>query len=331
MFKNKKVLVAGGTGLIGIPLVTRLLAQGAKVRIASLDDPSRAHPDAEFMRLNLTTLENCMTACAGMDFVFNLLCVKGSPAVTVTKPASFFTPIVLFNTSLLEAARLCGVEGYLYTSSIGIYPPAEVFHEDNAWKGDPSPNDRFAGGAKRIGELQVEAYRIEYGWKNATIVRPANVYGPYDNFDSINAMVVPSLIKRAVSGENPLVVWGDGSAERDFIHADDVARGMLLAVEKAPGQTLNLASGYGLSVRKLVEIVAGNMERKPEIVWDTSKPSGDKKRVMDVSRAEALGIKQLISIEEGVKRTMEWYRGNRDQTGKRYDVFDRSAALPRNS
>lgn len=324
MFKNSKVLVAGGTGLIGIPLVQRLLAQGATVRIASLDDPSRAHPEAEFLRLDLTTLENCMTACAGMDFVFNLLCVKGSPAVTVTKPASMFTPMVLFNTSLLEAARRREVGGYLYTSSIGVYPPAEIFLEDDAWKGDPSPNDRFAGGAKRIGELQLEAYRIEYGWKNATIVRPANVYGPYDNFDSVNAMVVPSLIKRAVGGENPLVVWGDGSAERDFIHADDVARGMLLAVEKAPGRNVNLASGVGLSVKRLVDIIVGNLDAKPKVVWDASKPAGDRKRVMSVARAESLGIKQQISIEEGVRSTMEWYRANRDQTGKRYDVFDSS-------
>ena len=326
MFQNKKVLVAGGTGLIGIPLVKMLLDRGAKVRIASLDDPSRAHPKSEFMRLDLTSLENCMTACAGMDFIFNLLCVKGSPAVTVTKPASFFTPTVLFNTSLLEAARRSDAEGFLYTSSIGIYPPAEIFYEDDAWNSSPSPNDRFAGGAKRIGELQVEAYRIEYGWKNITIVRPANVYGPYDNFDSINAMVVPSLIKRAVDGENPLVVWGDGSAERDFIHADDVARGILMAIEKAPGQTLNLASGYGLSVKKLVENVVANLDSRPEVVWDASKPVGDRKRVMDVSRAAAIGFKPLISIEEGVKSTMAWYKANRDKTGKRYDVFNRSAS-----
>lgn len=323
MFRNKKVLVAGGTGLIGIPLVKRLFAQGATVRIASLDDPSRAHPEAQFLRLDLTILENCLTACAGMDFVFNLLCVKGSPAVTVVKPASFFTPMVLFNTSLLEAARRRDVEGYLYTSSIGAYPPAEIFREDDIWNGSPSPHDRFAGGAKRIGELQVEAYRIEYGWKNTTIVRPANVYGPYDNFDSVNAMVVPSLIKRAVDGENPMVVWGDGSAERDFIHADDVARGILMAVDKAPGQNLNLASGLGLSVKQLVETVISNLKSRPEIVWDASKPVGDRKRVMDVSRAEAIGFKTLISIEEGVKSTMDWYRANRDQTRKRYDVFDR--------
>ncbi len=105
MFRGKQVLVAGGTGLIGIPLVEMLVAQGARVRIASLDDPSRAHPSAEFLRLDLRSLENCIQACTGMQFVFNLLCVKGSPAVTTTRPASFFVPMILFNTNLMDAAH----------------------------------------------------------------------------------------------------------------------------------------------------------------------------------------------------------------------------------
>lgn len=322
MFKGKRVLVAGGTGLIGIPLVELLLERGATVRVASLDDASRCHPAAEFLRLDLRTLENCMAACKGMDFAFNLLCTKGSPAVTTTKPASMFTPMILFNTNLMDAARTSGAEGFLFTSSIAVYSPAEVFYEDDVWKTWPSPNDRFAGWAKRMGELQAEAYKIEYGWKNVTIVRPANVYGPYDNFDSINAMVVPSLIKRAVSGEDPMIVWGDGSPERDFIHAKDVARGILMAIEKAPGAVLNLGSGYGLPVKKLAQVIVDRLPRKPELVWDASKPLGDRKRIMDVARAKAIGFEAEISIEEGVADTMRWYAANRDQTSKRYDIFN---------
>lgn len=321
-FKGKNVLVAGGTGLIGIPLVEMLLAQGAKVRIASLDDPARANPKAEFRRVDLTVLKNCLDVCEGMDYAFNLLCVKGSPAVTATKPASFFTPMILFNTNLMEAAYRSRVGGFLFTSSIGVYPPAEVFYEDDVWKAMPSPNDRFAGWVKRMGELQAEAYRIEHGWKNITIVRPANVYGPNDNFDSINAMVVPTLVKRAVSGENPMVVWGDGSSERDFIHAKDVAAGMVLAAEKAPGQVLNLGSGEGLSIKRLVETIVAQCEVKPKIVWDTSKPSGDRKRRLDTSRARAIGFKPAITIEEGIADVMRWYKENRNQTGKRYDIFN---------
>ena len=322
MFKGMQVLVAGGTGLIGIPLVKMLIDQGARVRIVSLDDPVRAHPDAEFLRLDLRSPENCRQACAGMQYVFNLLCVKGSPAVTTTRPASFFVPMLLFNTNLMDAAYQGGAEGYLFASSIAVYAPAEIFFEDDVWKTFPSPNDRFAGWAKRMGELQAEAYKTEYGWNKITIVRPANVYGPYDNFDSVNAMVVPSLIKRAVTGENPMVVWGDGSAERDFIHANDVARGILMAVEKAPGAVLNLGSGTGLSIKQLVEAIVGQSPIRPEIVWDTSKPLGDRKRIMDVSRAQAIGFEAAITIESGVREVTKWYADNRNETGKRYDIFD---------
>ncbi len=323
MYEGKKVLVTGGTGLIGTPLVKFLVEEGSTVRIVSLDDPSRVHPEAEFFRLDLRNMDNCLEVSRGIDFVFHLAGIKGSPAMTAQKPASFFVPTILFNTNMMEAARRSGVKRYLYTSTIGVYAPAEVFLEDEVWKTFPSGNDKFAGWAKRMGELQAEAYRIEYKWDAIAIVRPANVYGPYDNFDPANAMVIPSLINRALDGENPLVVWGDGSAVRDFIYADDVARGMLLAMEKTRGEPINLGSGRGTSIKELVGIIADNLEVKPEVVWDVSKPSGDRKRVMDISRARALGFKPIVSTEEGVKKTMEWYRENRAETGKRYNVFRR--------
>lgn len=321
MYQGKKVLVTGGTGLIGRPLVEMLVEAGASVRIASLDDPSRAHPKAEFMKVNLMHVDKCLEACRGMDFVFHLAGVKGSPAMTAKKPASFFVPMVTFNTNMMEAARQSGVKRYLYTSSIGVYAPAEVFHEDDVWKTFPSPNDRFAGWAKRMGELQAEAYQIEYGWKEIAIVRPANVYGPYDNFDPENAMVIPSLIRRAMDGENPLTVWGDGSPIRDFIHTRDVARGMMIALEKGCGQPMNLGSGIGVSVKQIVDIVVGNLPVKPEVVWDTSKPSGDKKRLMDISRARAAGFEPQVSIEQGIHEVMDWYAKNRTEIHKRYNVF----------
>jgi len=320
-YKNKNVLVTGGTGLIGIPLVKMLIEREAKVKIASLDDPSRAHPEAEFKQINLMRFENCMEVCEGMDFVFHLAGIKGSPAMTMKKPASFFVPIISFNTNMMEAARQCGVERYLYTSTVGVYSPAEVFYEDDVWKTFPSENDKFAGWAKRMGELQAEAYKIEYGWNKIAIVRPANVYGTYDNFDPNNAMVIPSLIKRALDGENPLTVWGDGSPIRDFIHAEDVARGMFLALEKGVGQPINLGSGIGVSIKEIVEIIVNNMKIKPKVFWDTSKPSGDKKRLMDISRAKAIGFQPMISIEDGIKGVMDWYQKNRDIVNKRYNIF----------
>ena len=320
-FRGKKVLVAGGTGLIGIPLVELLIEEGAEVRIASLDNPSRAHPQAEFKRVDLTSFENCIQCCSGMEYVFNLLCVKGSPAVTVTRPASFFVSHLMFNTNLMEAARRCGVKGFLFTSSLAVYGPAEVFREDDVWKTFPSENDRFAGWAKRIGELQAEAYRIEYGWEGVSIVRPANVYGPYDNFELENAMVVPSLIKRALNGESPLRVWGDGSQIRDFIHVEDVARGILMVARSGEPRPVNLGSGAGVSIRELVEIIVKNLDVKPEVVWDTSKPSGDRERVLDISRARALGFQPSIRLDDGIKDTMNWYKENSKKEDTRYDIF----------
>lgn len=291
------------------------------MRTASLDDPSRAHPQAEFRQVNLLRFENCMEACQGMDYVFNLLCVKGSPGVTTVKPASFFVPHLTFNTNLMEAARQCGVGKYLFTSSLAVYAPAEVFHEDDVWKTFPSENDKFAGWAKRMGELQAEAYRIEYGWKDISIVRPANVYGPHDNFELGNAMVVPSLIKRAVDRENPLRVWGNGSQRRDFIHARDVAEGILLVAGSGERRPVNLGSGIGVSIKELVHIIVSQLAVKPEVVWDTSRPSGDQDRVLDVSRAKALGFQPSISLEDGIRDTMHWYRENRYRKDTRYDIF----------
>lgn len=321
LYKDKKILVTGGTGMIGRFLVDELAKEGAKVRIASLDSPERAHPAAEFRRVDLTRLDNCMDVCRDMDFVFHLVGIKGSPAVVMKKVATLFYNFIAFNSNMMEAAWRSKVKRYLYTSTIGVYSPAEVFYEDDVWKTFPSQNDRFGGWAKRIGELQAEAYKIEHGWDGISIVRPANVYGPYDNFDPESAMVIPSLIKRALDGENPLVVWGDGSQIRDFIHAKDVARGMMIAMDKGLGQAINLGSGEEVTIKEIVDIIVSNMQNKPKVIWDTSKPTGDKKRLMDVSRAKAIGFAPQISIQEGIKEVMDWYSKNRNLVCTRFDVF----------
>jgi GDP-L-fucose synthase len=328
-YKNKRVLVTGGTGLIGRPLVQELLKAGARVTVASLDDPSRAPDGAVFKRLDLREFSECLSVVDGQDVVFQLAGVKGSPAMTAKRPASFFVPTLQFSINMMEAARRVGVERFLFTSSVGVYAPAEVFHEDDVWQTFPSPNDRFAGWAKRMGELQADAYRIEYGWNRISIVRPANVYGPFDNFDPANAMVIPSLIRRAVDGENPLVVWGDGSPIRDFIHARDVAHGMMIAVEKGITEPLNLGSGRGVSIREIVELIAATLPVQPEIVWDTTKPAGDRKRLMDTKRAESHGIAPKVRLADGIRETADWYRSSKTDIGSRYNAFTEAAMMPR--
>ena len=322
-YAGEKVLVTGGTGLIGRPLVEMLVEGGAKVMVVSLDDPSRVPKGVKFVRADLRNFESCMDVCKGQKIVFHLAGIKGSPAMTAKHPASFFVPTITFNTNMMEAARRCKVERFLYTSTVGVYAPAEVFYERDVWKTFPSENDRFAGWAKRMGELQAESYKIEYGWDKISIVRPANVYGPFDNFDPQTAMVIPSLIKRAMDGENPLVVWGDGSPIRDFIYSEDVARGMMLAVEKGVNLPVNLGSGKGVTIREVAETIAKLVPNGPlKIVWDKTKPKGDAKRLMDMRRAKKLlGFEPTVSLKQGIKETIQWYLKNKNDLDKRYNVF----------
>ncbi len=320
MFKDQKVLVTGGTGMIGRKLVDLLLERGANVFVASLDEGVGLSQKVVHKKVDLTSFEQCLEVCSGMDYVFNLIGVKGSPKMCKEQPASFMVPMLQFNTNMMEAARRANVKWYLFTSSVGVYHPADVFKEDDVWKTFPSENDRFAGWAKRIGELQAEAYKIQYGANNISIVRPANVYGPYDNFDVENAMVVPSLIRKAFENTE-LVVWGDGSPIRDFIYAEDVALGMLYAVENKITEPLNLGSGTGVSIKSLVDIIVDNVDKPVEVKWDTEKPSGDRMRILDMTRAKSYGFVPKYSLEEGVKETIKWFKENREIIDKRHNAF----------
>ena len=204
---GKKVLVTGGTGMVGQPLVALLIEEGCDVTVVSLDDPSRVQQESiTFVQSDLRDFNNCLEVTKNQDIVFHVAGVKGSPLLTRSKPASFFVPMLQFNTNVLEAARINNVEGSLYTSTVGVYGPSEVFREDDLWEQMPSKNDWFAGWAKRIGELQVEAYNIQYGESNTSIVRPVNIYGRYDNFNPQTSMVIPSLIYRALKSRDILEV-----------------------------------------------------------------------------------------------------------------------------
>ena len=296
--------------------------RGAKVQTVSLDIPREIMKGTTHEKVDLRSIENCMKACKGKDIVFHLAGVKGSPKMTKEKPASFMIPTIQFSVNMMEAARLEGVNDYLFTSSVGVYEPAEIFEEDNVWKTFPSENDKHAGWAKRICELQAEAYEIQYGWKNISIVRPANVYGPHDNFDDNNAMVIPSLIKRALDEDSDyLEVWGDGSPIRDFIYSEDVARDDGSGQEGVK-EPINLGSGEGVQIKRIAEIIA--KETGKQIKWLTDKPMGDKKRIMNTERAKSYGIKTEVSVEEGIKATIDWYKNNRNKQDERYNSFTES-------
>ena len=268
MFKNQKVLVTGGSGMIGRELVSLLLEKGANVYVADLKQPEELKDKVTFVKVDLREYSSCLQICEGMDYVFNLVGIKCSPRVCIEEPAKIMGPMMQFNTNMLEAAMHHNVKWYLYTSTVGVYQPAEVLREDDVWSTQPSKNDWFGGWAKRIGELQCQAYQKQYGEGKCSIVRPANVYGSHDNFDLDSAMVIPSLIRKAFSND-VLQVWGDGSSIRDFIHARDVARGMVFAVENKITEPLNLGSGDEISIKRIAEAVA--QEANVKIEWDTSK------------------------------------------------------------
>ncbi len=306
--------------MIGRQLVSLLLEKGANVTVADINEPLGLPEEVNFVKANLLYFDQCQNICQGQDYVFNLVGIKCSPKITMEQPADIMGPMMQFNTNMLEAAMKANVKWYLYTSTVGVYTPAEIFYEDDVWKGSPSPNDWYGGWAKRMGELQCEAYEKQYGEGKCSIVRPANVYGPWDNFDLKNAMVVPSLIRKAYENDI-LEVWGDGSPIRDFIHAKDVARGMIFAVENKITKPINLGSGTGVTIKEVAEIVA-NYFSKP-IQWSPEKPSGDAKRLFSMERANSYGFYPEISIKEGVEDAINWFILNKDLVDKRVNVLNK--------
>ena len=290
--QNKNVLVTGGNGMIGRALV-ELLYDTTSANIMVADLPN----------VDLRDRNDCKDVCEGQDVVFHLAGIKGSPIRCMESPASFSVPQIQFNANMIEAAYNAGVEWFLYTSSVGVYHPAEVFVEDDVWKTFPSENDWYTGWAKRVGEMNVQAYTKEYNWNKCSIVRPANVYGPNDNFGD-ESTVIASLIKKAFKND-VLEVWGDGSPIRDFIYSEDVARGMIHMVENEVTEPVNLASGTGVTIKDLAFILCEYFD--VGLSFDESKPNGDMKRILSTKRAESYGFKPQVSLDEGIHRTINWY------------------------
>ncbi|MEE8347941.1 MAG: NAD-dependent epimerase/dehydratase family protein [Acidobacteriota bacterium] len=322
MFNNKRVLVTGGSGMIGIALTEMLVERGARVRVASLDNDPDLPEGTEFVQADLSQWEACLKVNDGMDFVFHLAGIKGGVGIGRSQGARFLEGNTLIALFMLRAARECRVKKYLFTSSIGVYPDGELFKEDEVWDKPPHPSDWYGAWGKRFGELQCEAYLEQYQY-DSVIVRPANVYGPFDNFNPKTAMVIGALISRVCEGEDPLVVWGDGSPVRDFIYSKDCALGMLLTMEKHEGcAPINLGSGIGTSIKGIVETICKYAPRAPKIEWDTNKPSGNKIRLMDMTRArQLLDFQPQYSLDEGIRETVEWYLEHRDHQSRRYTIF----------
>ena len=310
--------------MVGQQLVQMLINFGAKVNIASRDNKNLVNKKAKkFYNLDLSNLKNCIKITKNVDIVFNLLGITGSPKTNIENPASFMMGNINLSLPMLEASRINKVKKYLFTSTYGVYGPSKIMKEDDVWKTFPSEHDKYAGWAKRIAELQVEAYKKEYDFNGLHIVRPGNIFGPFGNFNPKNSMDVSSLIKRVVDGENPLLVWGDGTAIRDFIYSKDVAEGMLRVVKKNIQIPINLGSGKGYTIEKLVKSICNSkhIKFKPKVIFDKNKPTGDKIRILSVKRSKKLKVYKITNFQRAIDETIEWYINNRPKTRLRYNYF----------
>ena len=287
---NKSALVIGANGMVGTALMKVLGRSKTYFKIKGVD-----------IETDMTIKSNT-EIIKDYDHIYHLAGKKGSPQTAKERPADYL-PMLQFDANIIEAVGKYKPEWFLYTSSIGVYPPMEVYEEDKVWHEVPSENDKIPGYIKRMGELGCYAIRATYGYENISIVRPANIYGPNDNFGK-NSMVIPSLIKKGHE-DDVINVWGDGSPTRDFIYCEDVAKGMLHMVENKVNDTVNLGSGEGVKISDIANTIANYFEQ--EIDYDTTKPNGDMKRLMSMKRANDYGFKPTTSLDDGIQKTIDWY------------------------
>ena len=301
--KNKSALIIGGLGMVGRQLTKLCSKEYEKVCVVDLtyNLPKDLPHGVKYRQADLTFKSN-VSIIAEFDHVYHLAGKKGSPDTAKNSPAEYL-PMLQFDTNVIEAVGYYKPEWFLYTSSIGVYPPMEIYEEDKVWHTVPSDNDKVPGYIKRMGELSCYAIRATYGNENISIVRPANIYGPNDNFGK-NSMVIPALIKKGYE-DDVINVWGDGSPIRDFIYCEDVARGMLHMVKNKVNHTVNLGSGEGVKISDIANTIGKYFDK--EIKYDKSKPNGDMKRLMSMKKANDFGFTPTTTLDDGVQKTIEWY------------------------
>ena len=310
--------MTGGTGMIGRQVVDILCTADACVQVVSLDR-FKTNDKANHIYGDLANFELCKELTSDMDFVFHIAGIGASVKATERQLASHFVPMLMMNTNILEACRLNKVKKIVYTSSVGAYAHAEVFKESE-YRLDTNPMD-FGGWAKRMAEAQIYAYKKEHNMNNFSIVRPSNVYGPGDNFNPVSSLVIPSLLYRIFHKEDPLVVWGDGSAIRDFVYSKDVAEGIILALHYGTNSGfVNLGSGDPCSIKTLVELLSNIIGFK--YIFDESKPTGANKRIMDLTLAKKMiHFNPSTKLEDGLKKTWEWFIENSSEYKEKINYF----------
>lgn len=302
---NKKVLLTGGAGFLGSYIIEKLIERGVKredIRIPRSRDT------------DLRRWENCVEVVKDIDIVIHLAARSGGIGFNQKYPAIVFYDNAMMGLQLMEAARLEGVKKFTAIGTVCSYPKytSMPFKEENLWDGYPEETNASYGIAKRLTLVQAQAYRKQYGF-NAIHILLINLYGPRDCFDSERSHVIPALIKRIMEaklrGKNKIVVWGTGKASRDFFYAEDAAEGILLATEKYnKSEPINLGSGKEIPIRKLVELLVKLLDYRGTIIWDKSKPDGQPRRCLDISKAQKeFGFKPKMEFITGLRKTIDWW------------------------
>jgi GDP-L-fucose synthase len=308
--EGKKILVTGGAGFLGKQVVTQLEKAGALPENITIPRSKTC---------DLRSLGHCQAAVEGQDVVVHLAAHVGGIGLNRVKPAELFYDNLMMGTQLIHAAYLAGVQKFVCVGTICAYPKFTPvpFKEDDLWNGYPEETNAPYGIAKKALLVQLQSYRQQYGFDGIYLL-PVNLYGPEDNFKPESSHVIPALIRKVYEaqqqGAKQLAVWGDGSPTREFLFSEDAARGIVMGAQFYDDvEPVNLGTGYEISIRDLVELICRLMNFEGELIWETDQPNGQPRRCLDTNRAkESFGFAAQVTLEEGLRRTIEWYRQHPD-------------------
>ncbi len=317
-WQNKRVILTGGAGFLGSFVTEKLKQRGAAdIFIPHIEDYNLVDPN-DIRRLFSNSLK-------GVDpknvVIIHLAANVGGIGANREHPAEFFYDNLMMGVELMHQAYKNSVGKFTAIGTVCAYPKFTPvpFKEEDLWMGYPEETNAPYGLAKKMMLVQAQAYRQQYGF-NAIFLLPVNLYGPRDNFNLQSSHVIPALIRKAVEagerGDTELPVWGDGSPTREFLYVEDAANGIVTAAEKYNGsEPVNLGSGYEISIKSLAELIVRLTGFKGKLVWQTDKPNGQPRRGLDVTRAkEYFGWQAQVPFEEGMRRTIEWYKEKREQS-----------------
>jgi len=308
-WKDKRVVVTGGAGFLGSFVVEQLQAKGCRQIVVPRSK------DYDLVQMDAVRQ---LYSDARPDVVIHLAARVGGIGANQANPGRFFYDNLMMGTQLIEMGRQRGLKKFVALGTICAYPKfAPIpFKEDDIWNGYPEETNAPYGLAKKMMLVQSQAYRQQYGF-NSVVLFPVNLYGPRDNFDLETSHVIPALIRKCVAakeaGQASMTLWGDGSPSREFLYVEDAAEGILLAAEQYEGSfPVNLGTGEEISIRNLADMIATEVKYVGQIQWDTTKPNGQPRRCLDVSRAKQLfGFQARYGLRDGLKKTVQWFQGNR--------------------